>query len=67
MSRVTAHPAKQKPNERWAHLPAEERDEIDVFEAQIQRTGLGQVPEKVFLESRLRFGVYASGRVAFRC
>ena len=58
MSRVTAHPAKQKPNDRWAHLPAEERNEIDVFEAQIQRTGLGQMPEKVFLESRLRYGVY---------
>ncbi|MSO20213.1 MAG: nitrite/sulfite reductase [Acidobacteria bacterium] len=44
--------------ERWAHLPAATREEIDVFEAELRRFQAGQMPEKVFTEFRLRNGVY---------
>ena len=47
-----------KPEERWAHLPTAVRDEIDVFETQLRRVQAGQMSEKVFLEFRLRHGVY---------
>ena len=44
--------------DRWAHLPPFVREEIDVFETELQRVQAGQMPEKVFLEFRLRHGVY---------
>ena len=44
--------------ERWARLPDSIREEIDVFEAELRRFQSGQMPEKVFLEFRLRNGVY---------
>ncbi|MBI3895795.1 MAG: nitrite/sulfite reductase [Acidobacteria bacterium] len=44
--------------DRWQHLPATVREEIDVFESELRRFQQGQVPEKVFLEFRLRHGVY---------
>ena len=47
-----------KPEKRWAHLPTAVRDEIDVFETQLRRVQAGQMSEKVFLEFRLRHGVY---------
>ena len=43
---------------RWARLPADVREEIDVFEKQLRRVQAGQTPEKVFTEFRLRHGVY---------
>ena len=46
------------PHDRWAHLPEDVRDEIDVFETQLKRVQTGQMSEKVFLEFRLRHGVY---------
>ncbi len=46
------------PKNRWAHLPEDIRDEIDVFETQLKRVQTGQMSEKVFLEFRLRHGVY---------
>src|SRR3989304_4373234 len=44
--------------DRWAHLPPPIREEIDVFEAELRRFQQGLMPEKVFLEFRLRHGVY---------
>ena len=44
--------------DRWAHLPAAARDEIDVYETELRRVQQGQMSEKVFLEFRLRHGVY---------
>jgi len=44
--------------ERWAHLPPEIREEIDVYETELRRVQEGQMSEKVFLEFRLRHGVY---------
>jgi sulfite reductase (ferredoxin) len=44
--------------QRWAHLPPAVREEIDVFEAELRRFQQGVMPEKVFLEFRLRHGVY---------
>jgi sulfite reductase (ferredoxin) len=44
--------------ERWARLPADVREEIDVFQTQLERVKAGQTPEKVFTEFRLRHGVY---------
>jgi sulfite reductase (ferredoxin) len=43
---------------RWQHLPPAVREEIDVFETELRRVQQGQMPEKVFLEFRLRHGVY---------
>ncbi len=48
----------QNPEDRWGHLPADIRDEIDVFETQLKRVQAGKMSEKVFLEFRLRHGVY---------
>jgi sulfite reductase (ferredoxin) len=42
----------------WAELPESVRQEIDVFETELRRVQMGQMPEKVFLEFRLRHGVY---------
>src|ERR1051325_10769464 len=48
-----------KPDQdRWAHLPAAIREEIDIFEAELRRFQQGLMPEKVFLEFRLRHGTY---------
>ncbi|MBI3933793.1 MAG: nitrite/sulfite reductase [Acidobacteria bacterium] len=44
--------------DRWAHLPPAIREEIDVFESELRRFQQGLMPEKVFLEFRLRHGVY---------
>jgi sulfite reductase (ferredoxin) len=44
--------------DRWAHLPPAIREEIDVFESGLRRFQQGLMPEKVFLEFRLRHGVY---------
>jgi len=45
-------------SDRWQHLPPAVREEIDTFETELRRMQQGQVPEKVFLEFRLRHGVY---------
>ncbi|HWP84709.1 MAG TPA: nitrite/sulfite reductase, partial [Terriglobia bacterium] len=44
--------------DRWAHLPPAVREEIDVYESELRRFQQGLMPEKVFLEFRLRHGVY---------
>ena len=44
--------------DRWSHLPEDVRNEIDVYETELRRVQAGQMPEKVFLEFRLRHGVY---------
>jgi sulfite reductase (ferredoxin) len=54
-SQQTSAPSGAK---RWEHLPAAVREEIDVFESELRRFQQGLVPEKVFLEFRLRHGVY---------
>ena len=46
------------PEDRWAHLPPDIREEIDVFETQLKRVQADKMSEKVFLEFRLRHGVY---------
>jgi sulfite reductase (ferredoxin) len=43
---------------RWAKLPEAQRKEIDNYETEVHRWLAGQVPEKVFLEFRLRHGTY---------
>ncbi|MCZ6752018.1 MAG: nitrite/sulfite reductase [Acidobacteria bacterium] len=47
-----------KQAERWQHLPRAVREEIDIYETELRRVQQGQMPEKVFLEFRLRHGVY---------
>ena len=47
-----------KQAERWQHLPPAVREEIDIYETELRRVQQGQMPEKVFLEFRLRHGVY---------
>ncbi|MCH2581536.1 MAG: nitrite/sulfite reductase [Planctomycetes bacterium] len=39
-------------------LTEQDREEIDIFETELNRFLDGQMPEKVFLEFRLRHGVY---------
>ena len=51
-----AVPAEQA--DRWQHLPSAVREEIDIYETELRRVQQGQMPEKVFLEFRLRHGVY---------
>jgi len=60
MSEMDKQAATQAGSERdrWAHLPPAIREEIDVFEAELRRFQQGLMPEKVFLEFRLRHGVY---------
>ena len=53
---VAAHSGSSA--DRWMHLPPAIREEIDVFEAELGRFQQGLMPEKVFLEFRLRHGVY---------
>ncbi|MBG99965.1 MAG: sulfite reductase [Solibacterales bacterium] len=43
---------------QWGHLPEDVSSEIDVYETELRRVQAGQMPEKVFLEFRLRHGVY---------
>jgi len=52
---ATAVPAT---GDLWGDLPEDDRQEIDVFETELKRVQAGQMPEKVFLEFRLRHGVY---------
>jgi sulfite reductase (ferredoxin) len=42
----------------WPRIPEAARQEIDVFETELRRYLDGKMPEKVFLEFRLRHGVY---------
>ena len=42
----------------WPDLPEQAGEEIDIFETELNRFLDGQMPEKVFLEFRLRHGVY---------
>ncbi|HZS50800.1 MAG TPA: hypothetical protein VFA54_08070 [Bryobacterales bacterium] len=44
--------------DRWAHLPPAVKEELDVYETELHRMQQGLISEKVFLELRLRFGVY---------
>lgn len=48
----------EKLAERWAQLPESVRDEIDTFETELGRFLDDKMSEKVFLEFRLRHGVY---------
>ncbi|MBI4460416.1 MAG: nitrite/sulfite reductase [Acidobacteria bacterium] len=50
--------AERAEPDRWQHQPAAVRQEIDTFETELRRMQAGQMPEKVFLEFRLRHGVY---------
>ena len=49
--------------DRWSHLPPEIKQELDVFETELRRVQQGLMPEKVFLEFRLRHGVYGQRQV----
>ena len=42
----------------WPDISEQDREEIDIFETELNRFLDGQMPEKVFLEFRLRHGVY---------
>ncbi len=42
----------------WGHLPADIREEIDIYETELRRMRAGLLEEKVFTEFRLRHGVY---------
>ena len=42
----------------WGHLPPETREEIDIYETELRRVQAGLVDEKLFIEFRLRHGVY---------
>ena len=44
--------------DRWSKLPPEVSSEIDTYESELSRFLDKKVPEKVFLEFRLRHGVY---------
>lgn len=44
--------------DRWSHLPPEVKQDLDVYETELRRVQQGLMPEKVFLEFRLRHGVY---------
>jgi len=44
--------------DRWSHLPPDIKQELDTFETELNRFQQGLAPEKVFLEFRLRHGVY---------
>jgi sulfite reductase (ferredoxin) len=46
------------PKSDWSHVSPETLEEIDVFETELGRFLDGSMPEKVFLEFRLRHGVY---------
>ena len=58
MATTEASMGSNKRHQRWAKLPDDIREEIDIFETQLRRIQNGQVPEKVFTEFRLRHGVY---------
>ncbi len=44
--------------DRWSHLPPAIKQELDTYETELRRVQQGLVSEKVFLEFRLRHGVY---------
>ena len=44
--------------DRWSKLPIAALNEIDTYESELSRFLDAKVPEKVFLEFRLRHGVY---------
>ncbi len=44
--------------DRWSKLPTAALNEIDTYESELSRFLDGKVPDKVFLEFRLRHGVY---------
>jgi sulfite reductase (ferredoxin) len=44
--------------DRWSHLPPDVKQELDVYETELRRVQQGLMSEKVFLEFRLRHGVY---------
>jgi sulfite reductase (ferredoxin) len=52
------------PSTEWPRLSDEARAEIDVFETELHRFLDKQVPDKVFLEFRLRHGVYGQRQPA---
>src|SRR3972149_11299348 len=57
MSELTVTiPESEQP--RWQHLPAAVREEINAYETELRRVQQGLAQEKVFLELRLRHGVY---------
>ena len=43
---------------RWSKIPTDAREKIDLFETELRRVQSGQMEERVFLEFRLRHGVY---------
>src|SRR5262245_8575543 len=43
---------------RWSRIPESQRNEIDTYESELQRFLDGKANDKVFLEFRLRHGVY---------
>ena len=44
--------------DRWVRIPKDVHNEINIYETELKRLQAGQMPEKVFLEFRLRHGVY---------
>ena len=55
---ATTFPPATETADRWAHLPSDVRQEIDVFETNLRRAQSGDMSEKVFTEFRLRHGTY---------
>jgi sulfite reductase (ferredoxin) len=45
-------------DDRWSHLNPIQREEIDAYEMELHRALAGEVDDRVFLEFRLRHGVY---------
>ena len=45
-------------NRLWSRIPEAQRQEIEVFETELGRFLEAEIPEKLFLEFRLRHGVY---------
>jgi sulfite reductase (ferredoxin) len=42
----------------WDQIPDERRDEIEIFAGQLELRRQGKIDEKVFAETRLRWGIY---------
>ncbi len=58
MPDMTSSPSRPVPGDRWSGIPKARREEIDVYESELQRFLEGKVVDKVFMEFRLRHGVY---------